>query len=274
MIMKQKRLTKKEIQSIKEPKAIESIVWDVTAEEMMTHVPINLDLSGVFFISSIMNQIQGENHHLKYTKEFSLYERRRQRIAQKHGITSDAFLTEMSHFLRELEIVYEPVIRHFSIVKIMLTCCVESYINEVASTCLKGKKLDEFDKLSIFGKWIFIQDLLKMNKKLEIGKRPFQGLQKLITERNKITHFKGMRRSLFGFEVPDFLNDLKLTPKDCQSNIDSVRNLIIEFNLSWRDSYGPNWLNELDEGYRNPCFYLGSREASMVLYSEKYDKGR
>ena len=83
-----------------------------------------------------------------------------------------------------------------------------------------------------------------------------------------------MKKTLQNLEIPDYISDLKLTPENCDANLESVRDLIRTINLKWRGSYGPNWLSTEGETFRNPCFYVGNREIPMVLYSETYDKGR
>jgi len=148
-------------------------------------------------------------------------------------------------------------------------------VNEVANSVLTGSKFDEFDKLSLSGKWIFIQDIMKLKKQMAVDKNPLQGFVQLIKERNKLVHFKGRKKELELLEIPNYLEDFNLTPSDCKRNLENVRELIICFSLNWRGSYGPDWLNVDDRGsYRNPCFFLGNREISSVLYSDKNDKKR
>ncbi len=137
---------------------------------------------------------------------------------------------------------------------------------------MKGRSLDEFDKLSIIGKWIFIQELVKLKNKLTVDNSPMQGFLELTRERNRLVHFKGMKKEIKLPEIPNYMDELKLTPKDSLKNLVSVRDLISSFSLEWKGTSGPGWLS-CDEGnYRNPCFYLGNREVATVLYSDKYDK--
>jgi hypothetical protein len=270
--MKQKRLSRKEIQSIKEPEAIESFESDIDGFMVVNNLPLNLDLSGIYFVSAYINYLNGVSEYKKLINEFVKYNKAYERRAKKYSLKSDDFISYMTHKIRNIEIFYEPVVRHFSTAKILLVCCAETFVNEVAGVCMNGRKLDEFDKLSIIGKWLFIQDILKLEKKFNLDSQPMQGFGLLIKERNKLVHFKGMKESLKTLEIPNFINDLKLTPKGCKSNFNAVRDMITTLNLKWRGSYGPGWLKVNESGFRNPCFYLGNRELAMVLYSDEYDK--
>ena len=77
--------------------------------------------------------------------------------------------------IRNTEILDEPVIRYFSTAKILLVCCAEAFVDEIAAVVVKGRKLDEFDKLSVIGKWLFIQDLLQLDEKFNLDRKPLQG---------------------------------------------------------------------------------------------------
>jgi len=272
--MKQRKLTRKEISLIKEPESIEIIEADFTVDMFLNKFPINLDLSGIYYVSAYKNYLDGVKNYSKLFTEIEKYNKAFEKRAKKYSVSSDDFITHMTHLLRNIEIIYEPVVRHFSTAKILLICCAESFVNEVASVCLNGRKLVEFDKLSIIGKWLFIQDLLKLEKKINIDNHEMQRLDSLNKERNKLIHFKGIKKSLGRLEIPKFLVDLKLTPKDCESNFKAVREIITTFSLNWRGSFGPDWLKVDEKGFRNPCFYLGNREISMLLYSDEYDKSR
>lgn len=235
---------------------------------------VNLDLAGVFYVNACLQFLEGEKEFKILEEEINIYEKNLKVKKEKEPdkLESDDFVTDQFSKLRELEIHYEPVVRYFSTVKILLVCCAETFVNELAAVALKGKSLEEFDKLSITGKWIFIQLLLKIEEPLEVGKKPFQDFTELVKERNKLVHFKGSKKSIDTFEIPTYIFDLKLTIKDCRKNLKSVKDLIREFSLKWKGAYGPDWLDIDDkESFRNPCFYLGNRESGLVLWSDNID---
>lgn len=263
----------KKMHKVSDEKTIDHIADDFT-RSIIGNNKINLDLAGIFFISAQQQIQQGEKYFKRLQAQINLYNKDYDIRLQKSELLSERFYIPQLRKIRNMEILYEPVVRHFSSAKILLACCAEAYINEVASVKLKGKTLDEFDKLSIAGKWIFIQDILKLKKRITLDKNPLQGFLNLIKQRNKLVHFKGLKKEFHPLQIPDFLSDLSLSPKDCTSNMNAVKDLIIQFSLNWIESYGPDWLYADKREYRNPCFYFGNREAAFVLFSNKYDKKR
>ncbi len=239
------------------------------------NLKVNLELAGIFFINALSQINEGIKKFAELEDELKRYGKNYHSKLKEYQLNSDEFITSMLPQLRNLEIYYEPVVRNFSTAKILLVCCAETYINEVSATILSGKKLEEFDKLTIVGKWIFIQDLIGFKNKMTIDKNPLQGLSLLVKERNKLVHFKGLKKSIQLLEVPNYIDDLKLIPKACLNNIKIVRDLIRDFSLNWTGSYGPDWLNAIEKsGYRNPCFFLNNREVPLILYSDKLDENR
>lgn len=241
------------------------------AQLTVKHMKLNLDLAGIFFVNAKLQITQGEKTYMKLQNEIKKYRRYYEKRLSTHSINSTDFITYQLHKLRNIEVFYEPVVRHFSTAKILLVCCLEAYVNDIANVILNGKALEEFQKLSITGKWIFIQDLAQIKNKLLPGHHPLQDFIELNKERNKLVHFKGLKKDLQLLEIPNYLDELKLSPKDCNRNIEAVKNLIQMFSLEWIGSYGPGWIQE-EEEYRNPCFYLANRQIGSVLYSDKYDK--
>lgn len=263
-ITKGKHITRKEYKQIE----------DDFETSWLQNDKIHLELAGIYYVNAILQFKEAVKHFKKLEVESEKYNQVYETRAKKYKITSDAFYTYMLPRLRNIEVFYEPVVRHFSTGKVLLVCCAETFINEVAATTLNGRSLLEFDKLSILGKWIFIQDVLKFKNRITVDRNPLQGFATLITERNKLVHFKGLNKKLNPFIIPDFLNDLNLTPSKCEKNIEAVKGLLKDFSGLWTDSSGPDWLNADKEEYRNPCFYTVNREAPMILYSRKHDKKR
>jgi hypothetical protein len=243
-------------------------------ELLLKNMKLNLDLAGIYFVHSVQQLKEGQIFQKKLEVEIQKYNSSYQKRLKKHALLSEEFWPFQLHELRDIEVHYEPVVRCYSACKILLICAAEAYINEVAAVKLSGKVFSEFDKLSILGKWIFAQDVLKLKKKMNLGQNPLQDFASLISERNKLVHFKGMKKELLPLEIPDFLGDLGLNSDVCNKNIDAVRNLIRTFSLNWSGSNGPGWLDPFTKYYRNPCFYSVNREADWVLYSDKYDSNK
>jgi len=233
---------------------------------------LNLELAGIMYVNAILQYKEGEKYYKKLELERERFSKAYSERAKKYEKTSESFYTYILPRLRNIEVIYEPTVRYFSSCKILLVCCAEIFINEVANVKLTGRHFLEYDKLSIVGKWIFIQDVLKLKSKITLDKNPFQDFSALVAERNKLVHFKGLKKDLAPLMIPDFLENLKLTPRDCQKNIGAVKGIIKELSLRWKGSNGPDWLNAEKKKYRNPCFYTGNREVSTILFSNKYDK--
>ena len=254
---------------------IETIEVDSTLDHFFKATPINLDIAGIFFCGANDHLAKGTKHFIELEKSITDYNKVLKKNKKKYGDTScDDFITTMSPKFREMEPVFEPVLRHLCTFKILLVCSIEAFINDVGLIKLKGKIFEEFDKLSILGKWLFIHDLLKLENNYSLGEEPIQGIAKLIKDRNKIVHYKGKPQKTT-FDIPDFISLYNLHPEECKKNIYSVRLLISQLTQNWTGSTGPHWLKDKNyEYFRTPCFYLNSREASLVLYSSKVDKDK
>lgn len=251
---------------------VKELLGKLTPYQIMTAQKINLDLAGIFYVNAWLQIVEGERKFKKLKKEIKAYNNSFEKQVKNFPIESTEFVTFQLSKIRELEIHYEPVLRYFSTAKILLVCCAETFINEVSFVALNGRSLQEFDKLSIIGKWLLLQDILKIEEPLKINAQPLQDFSELVKERNKLVHFKGEKKKL-DFKVPDYIYNLKLTDKDCRKNIESVKNLIINFSINWKGGNGPDWLYIDDkEIYRNPCFYIGNREWGSVLWSDNIDE--
>lgn len=254
-------------------KSMEEEIEGVDLVDMIVNRPIlNLDLAGILFVAACSNVQQGEKHYLKLQSKIKNLKSDIDKNRLDTGEFTYDFKTSMFRKLRELELLYEPVVRHFSAAKILAVNSAEAYINEVADCELKGKQFDEFDKLSIVGKWLFIPSLIKIKKKFSHDKNPLQGFAALVKERNKLVHFKGSRVTLNNPELPNFLENFNLTPSSCKANIKNVKEMIKDISLSWLGSSGPGWLDALSEAkYRRPCFYMSARNCASYLYSKRLD---
>ena len=129
--------------------------FDVPKDFSLLNLDINLDLAGILYSYAWKNILEGEEKYNKLQAEIINYEKTYQVLSKRYSSESEEFTVPLFKKIRELEFLYEPVVKHFSTAKILLICCAETYINEVMSTHLKGKKLDEFDRLTLSGKWIF-----------------------------------------------------------------------------------------------------------------------
>ena len=245
--------------------------FEFTFMQYLQVFKVNLDLAGIFFGTAFQHLNKGAEDYQILKKEISKYKASYKRLSKKHPIDSDEFLTIQQSKLRELEIYYEPVVRHFSTVKIMLVCCAETFVNELASLKLEGNRMRNFNKHSIVQKWVEIQEILELKKRFSIENEPLKSFSALVSERNKLVHFKGMKKEIEKLEIPTFIDDLRLTTNDCLRNIRSVHQLLEKINKNLKGASAPDWAYIKSENYRNPCFYLGDRLTGSVLWSDNID---
>ena len=121
-------------------------------------------------------------------------------------------------------------------------------MNLWARTPLGGRTRDEFDRISITGKWLFLPRLLGHDG-LDPGKEPIQSLTELVKCRNLLVHYKGMEEGWRGYgDVPSFLPRLGLTHDSAKRSLECVPALVRELaNILGHDP--PTWLNPGDESY-------------------------
>src|SRR5439155_11137514 len=95
---------------------------------------------------------------------------------------------------------------------LLCASCLEAHINQHAKDVLAGKEYDDFDKISLTGKWRFLPKLLG-KAGFESGTEPFQSFDRLVGWRNDLIHYKRRREEWNSKPIPGFLEKLGLTIK-------------------------------------------------------------
>ncbi len=256
-----------------------------TIDSIISKTCIRLELPGIFYVTAWQHYIEANNSyknlrgkidlHLKKLSdslEFFRKYSKKKRITEKDKIVYADQECMMLQSIRRIELFYEPVVSHSATAQILLVSCAEAFINEIAEITLRGERqFKEFDKLSVVGKWLFLPQVIRLKRKFTLDQGPLQGFAKLVSQRNKLIHYKTRAYTPKNFEIPTFINDMGLIPIETRKGIIAVKELIQKFSLSWTGSYGPDWLNPENEGFRRPCFYCHTREAPMVLVDESID---
>jgi hypothetical protein len=120
---------------------------------------------------------------------------------------------------------------------------LEAHINIIAQGRLSRAKFLEFDKLSLYGKWLFYPQITRVGA-FEVGREPLQGLTQLIGARNALVHFKGIKcRREFGFQVPDFVERLRLRKEAAEKSLKTTRDLVSQLAQMEKREI-PEWLRE------------------------------
>jgi hypothetical protein len=73
---------------------------------------------------------------------------------------------------------YGPYMQHIALTHILCATAAEAHINVVAKGRLKGKFKDNFEKISLEGKWLFLPKILG-KAGFDQGAEPFQSFSKL-----------------------------------------------------------------------------------------------
>ncbi|MBL7190037.1 MAG: hypothetical protein ISS70_27230 [Phycisphaerae bacterium] len=85
---------------------------------------------------------------------------------------------------------YGPYFQNIALTHILCATALEAYINLTAKGRLEGKFGDNFERLSIEAKWLFLPRILGKTT-FNQGSEPFQSFGKLIRYRNELVHYKG-----------------------------------------------------------------------------------
>jgi len=157
-------------------------ISDQEVVDLFSRISINLDIAGIYFVEGYRNLCAGRAAYQ------SLLESKDRHNSFVNGALPDSHtvaevaesLPGILSSLREIEPVFEPVVRHLSLAIILISASAEAYVNEIASIKLTGSERDEFDKLTTVGKWLFLPRVLGIDVDFSTGAEPIQGLASLV----------------------------------------------------------------------------------------------
>lgn len=236
---------------------------DFTIEQLAKRIPLNLDLAGVFFHEAHERFEEGRLSLIRLEEELPLQD---ERVSRATTIMSDDerenAWVEAIQGVGGLEPSFSKVIREFTIGQILVVASAEAYVNAVAHYSLGGASAAQFDKLSPIGKWLFLPGVLGIKWKPDPALKPMQDFADLVGRRNRLIHPREIRiRGIL--DIRDFLMRIGADPDKASRDLKCVQSMIREFSLSWKGSYGPNWL-EIDRAQkRPPCFFGGNIDGSV-----------
>jgi hypothetical protein len=225
---------------------------------------LNLDLAGVLCYGAYLHIQQGIGHYGRLEKAVEKHRKLLGGLTHLKGNQRADHIDRVIHSLGALEDHYGPVVMNFGTAIILLVSAAETYANDVAAIALQGADRDQFDKLTPIGKWLFLPRLMRLTFKPSVGEWPMQGFADLAKRRNQLIHAKPMRQPGL-LTPPTFAEELGMSPDRMTKSMQSVRDLIREFSLSWRGSSGPDWLDPTRDSFRQPCFYLLNRGVPFRL---------
>ena len=120
---------------------------------------------------------------------------------------------------------YAPVLEHIAIVHLLCVNCLEATINAIGKDLMNGAMFEEFDKLSLTGKWLFLPKIREL-KGFDPGKEPFQSFNRMVKFRNLLTHYRPKKEEGPAFAVPTFLASLGLTVEDADRSVKVTRKMV------------------------------------------------
>lgn len=197
---------------------------------------VSLSLDVVYFASAkhFLETLDSvEKAYLFYRNEIGEGIRKLEKIESRYaGAELDAGYDEsephcikLDRDFQSLEAEAYPFIRTVATIHFLCLACLEAHINIKAERLLTGYSFDEFDKLSIAGKWLFYPKLIGTSL-FDPGAEPFQSFRKLTKTRNALVHYKEKSERWKGYEVPEFMDSLGITKRDAKRSLQTAKEMI------------------------------------------------
>lgn len=156
--------------------------------------------------------------------------------------------TNLKRAEEQLADAFGRFVQSVALTHILCIMALEAHINMVAQEQFVGKTFEEFDKLSVKGKWLILPGIAG-KQTMDPGKQPYQGFSHMIRRRNALVHPKTneLQELLTKSGDPNIL--LQKGLQDASESLETTENMIIEL-AQLLSSNKPKWLNN-----RNHKFY-------------------
>lgn len=144
----------------------------------------------------------------------------------------------------DLHSLYAPILEGFAQVHLLAVASLEAHINEQGFILLKGVAWDNFEKMSLEAKWLFLPRLCGAEG-FDPGAEPFQSFSQIIKRRNALAHYKPHAEDWRPPGVPQFIEKLGLTKEASEQALRTVtlmvKNLAAKLRLD-----EPYWVSAKD----------------------------
>lgn len=121
---------------------------------------------------------------------------------------------------------YGPLLQRIAAVHFFAVASLEAHVNQRAQQHFGGQPLDEFEKLSLRGKWLFLPKMLGVPG-FDPGQEPFQAFGSLIRWRNRLVHYRAQREPWDGSsDPPHFLQRLGLSVASARKAVATVPKMV------------------------------------------------
>jgi hypothetical protein len=144
------------------------------------------------------------------------------------------------HQFESVGFAYAPVLENIAIIHLLCANCLEATINAIGEDLLSGSMFEEFDKLSLTGKWLFLPKIQKL-KGFDPGTEPFQSFSRMVRFRNLLTHYRPKKERGPAFAVPKFLASLGLTVDDAERSLKVTRKMVGEIHKQLKREMDHGW---------------------------------
>lgn len=143
----------------------------------------------------------------------------------------------------EGEITYSlgPFLQAATQTHVFSAAALESHINVRASEHLPHRLFEEFDRLSLEGKWLMLPRILGVEG-FDPGRQPFQDMAVLVRMRNQLLHYKGREEPWSPTNpVPSYIIAMGLTLDHSRRSLGIVETMIRTLAHQLGEN-PPNWL--------------------------------
>jgi hypothetical protein len=176
-----------------------------------------------------------------------------QQDQEKHQRAFERICIHLENVDVRVGMAMAPVLEHLAITHMLCASCLEAHINQHARDVLAGKEYDDFDKISLTGKWRFLPKLLG-KPGFESGAEPFQSFDRLVGWRR--------REEWNSKPIPDFREKLGLTIKQGEAAVAATRSMLEELGTQLGKPIDAAIWDELDTWtYFNVAF--GSTKVTL-----------
>jgi hypothetical protein len=231
------------------------------AEGIATRLPVFLDMAGIFFVEARSRVERGARGLARVLPDVKAHADRVTTARRNRTNNDDSAWDDVIRQLGRMETEFGATVRHFLIADVLLVAAAEAYINSVAAFVLPQGEFEHFDKLSPVGKWLFLPKILKLKWEPSLSKGCLQQFAAVVARRNRIVHAKQFKVGSAA-EAESFIRELRLDAPLARAGVKAVHDLLQEFSLSWKGSYGPDWLDSKRARLRPPC---GARPSQNEL---------
>lgn len=213
---------------------------------------LSLVLDGLYYIGAkeaLLELTEVDAKYAEIEKELESINKAIFDIEKKYTRREDAYdetehlIVQLSGYWDECQTISSRLIRGTSTIHMLCASCLEAHINIRAQARLHTNDFSAFDKLSLYGKWLFYPKIIRISC-FDAGKEPLQGLARLVKIRNQLVHFKGMKSYHdFGLQLPNFIAQLDLRWEAAEKSLITTRELVSQLAQFEQDD-SPEWLSD------------------------------